>query len=110
MLSLLILDFTSGSTVDWVYATQNVSLAYTIEFRDQGNDISHVFTSCILKPNSRFRFSRPLRFRFASRSNYSQRRRDAGRSDRYGQRSPSAKCTVKIVFNNKCSIIEYVFV
>lgn len=30
------LDFASGNSIDWVYAAQNVSLTYTIEFRDQG--------------------------------------------------------------------------
>lgn len=39
----LILDPTSGISVDWVYATQNVSLAYTIEFRDKGNNIDMAY-------------------------------------------------------------------
>lgn len=30
-------DLATGSSIDWVYATQNVSLAYTFEFRDEGN-------------------------------------------------------------------------
>lgn len=34
------IDFASGASIDWVYATQNVSLAYTIELRDKGMDIN----------------------------------------------------------------------
>lgn len=34
---ILHLDPNSGSSVDWVFATQNISLAYTFEFRDTGN-------------------------------------------------------------------------
>ena len=29
----------SGSSIDWVYATQNVNLTYTFEFRDKGKHI-----------------------------------------------------------------------
>lgn len=28
------IDLASGSSIDWVYGTQNVSLSYTFEFRD----------------------------------------------------------------------------
>lgn len=30
-------DLASGSSIDWVYATQNVPLTYTFELRDKGN-------------------------------------------------------------------------
>lgn len=30
-------DLASGSSIDWVYAKQNVNLTYTFEFRDKGN-------------------------------------------------------------------------
>lgn len=33
---LFLLDLASGSSIDWVYAAQNVSLTYTFEFRDKG--------------------------------------------------------------------------
>lgn len=32
-----LIDLASGTTIDWVYATQNVPLAYTFEFRDSRN-------------------------------------------------------------------------
>lgn len=35
--SFLFVDVASGSSVDWVYEKLNVSLAYTYEFRDKGN-------------------------------------------------------------------------
>lgn len=34
---LLLADLASGSSIDWAYATRNVSLAYTFEFRDKGS-------------------------------------------------------------------------
>lgn len=35
--SWIYLDLASGSSIDWVYAKQNVNLTYTFEFRDKGN-------------------------------------------------------------------------
>lgn len=32
-------DLASGSSIDWVYGTQNVNLTYTFEFRDKGSFI-----------------------------------------------------------------------
>lgn len=44
--SMYLLDLASGTTADWVYGTQNVSLAYVFEFRDHFNGmVSMVFFS-----------------------------------------------------------------
>lgn len=34
---VVFIDLASGTTIDWVYATQNIPLAYTFEFRDSRN-------------------------------------------------------------------------
>lgn len=34
---LILIDYASGTTADWAYGTQNISLGYTLEFRDSGN-------------------------------------------------------------------------
>lgn len=36
------LDLASGSSVDWVYGTRNVPLAYTFELRDKGKRIVNI--------------------------------------------------------------------
>lgn len=33
---ILMLDVATGGSTDWAYGTQNISLAYTFELRDQG--------------------------------------------------------------------------
>lgn len=35
-LVIFLSDLASGSSIDWVYGTQNVNLTYTFEFRDTG--------------------------------------------------------------------------
>lgn len=36
-------DLASGSSIDWVYATQNVPLTYTFELRDKGKLYPSIF-------------------------------------------------------------------
>lgn len=40
---IYLLDLASGTTIDWVYGTRNVPLAFVFEFRDSFSGIYSVF-------------------------------------------------------------------
>lgn len=39
----ILIDLASGTSIDWIYSTQNVPLAYTFEFRDSRNGEFEIF-------------------------------------------------------------------
>lgn len=67
----LFADLASGSSIDWVYGTQNVSLTYTFEFRDKGDCIPYLLAMKIVI-NFQISSYRTLWFLASRRPNHSK--------------------------------------
>lgn len=85
-------DIASGTSVDWVYATQNVPLAYTFEFRDSRNGECFFYIQLMINPkHNQLSLHRSVRFRIATKSNYSECPRNDRRHQSNAQRSQVPK-------------------
>lgn len=101
-------DIASGTSVDWVHATQNVPLAYTFEFRDSrnGNCLGEFYNLMVLNGINlkciQFSFNhcsllhRTIWFLTATKSNHPERLGNNWRIKGNAQRSTNSQIYLKL--------------